>query len=118
MRNDCHGYAGLEQNTHNYLKMKRLFPRRIKDKFYLSRLLELYLRTLQESPLELRLKALAYDSRIPESIFHRLASLHQNPEDAPNIHAEDYHIVFSNIMYRFPTVKLWLTDDGEIVFEM
>lgn len=98
--------------------MKRIRPRQIQDKFYLSRLLELYITTLQESPLELRLKSLAYDTRIPESIFHRLMNLYRNPVDAPNINAEDYHILFSNIMYRFPTVKMWLTEDGETVFEM
>ncbi len=98
--------------------MKRLRPHQIQDKFYLSRLLELYITTLQESPLELRLKGLAYDTYIQESIFHRLMNLYRNPEDAPNINAEDFHILFANIMFRFPTVKLWLMDDGGVVFEM
>lgn len=98
--------------------MKRLRPYQIKDKFYLSRLLELYITTLQESPLELRLKGLAYDTCIQESIFRRLMNLYRNPNDAPNINAEDFHILFANIMFRFPTVKLWLKDDGEVVFEM
>lgn len=98
--------------------MKRLRPNHIHDKFYLSRLLELYITTLQESPLELRLKALAYDSRIPESIFQRLMALYRTPEDAENITVEDFHILFGNIMFRFPTVKMWQMDDGEIVFEM
>jgi hypothetical protein len=98
--------------------MKRLHPRDIQDKFYLSRLLELYITTLQESPLELRLKGLAFDICIPESIFLRLMRLYQNPEDAPNINPEDFHILFANIMFRFPTVKMWLADDGELVFEM
>jgi hypothetical protein len=98
--------------------MKRIRPRQISDKFYLSRLLELYITTLQKSPLELRLKALAYDSMIPESIFHRLMNLHRDPTDAPNINAEDFHIVFSNIMFRFPTVKMWCTKNGEVHFEM
>ena len=98
--------------------MKRLRPHQIQDKNYLSRLLELYITTLQESPLELRLKGLAYDTRIPESIFHRLMGLYRNPEDAVHINAEDFHIVFSNIMFRFPTVKMWLTDQGEVLFEL
>lgn len=98
--------------------MKRLYPRQIKDKFYLSRLLEKYLITLEESPMQVRLRALAYNSKIPESIFRRLMNLHNNPEDAPNINAEDYHILFSNIMFRYPTVKMWLQDDGEVFFEM
>ena len=98
--------------------MQRLRPHQIKDKFYLSRLLELYITTLQESPLELRLKGLAYDTGIQESIFHRLMNLYRCPEYASNINAEDYHILFANIMFRFPTVKMWLMDDGEVVFEM
>ncbi len=98
--------------------MRRLYPRRIQDKFYLSRLLELYLHALQSSPLQIHLKALSWDSQIPEDIFHRLMDLHRNPADAPNINAEDLHIVFSNIMFRFPTVKLWLQDDGEVFIEM
>ena len=98
--------------------MKRIYPRQIKDKFYLSRLLEQYLTTLDESPMQVRLRALAYNSQIPESIFRRLMNLHHNPEDAPTIHAEDYHILFSNIMFRYPTVKMWLQDNGEVFFEM
>lgn len=98
--------------------MKRLRPRQIHDKIYLSRLLELYITTLQESPLALRLKGLAYDTGIPESIFHRLMALYRTPADAPNIEASDFHILFSNIMFRFPTVKMWLMDNGEVVFEM
>ena len=94
--------------------MKRIRPHRIRDKFYL----EPYITTLQNSPLELRLKGLAYDTRIPEPIFQRLIDLSRHPEDAPNIKAEDYHVLFANIMFRFPTVKLWESDDGEIVFEM
>ena len=98
--------------------MKRLYPYQIRDKLYLSRLLELYITTLQESPLELRLKGLAYDTCIPESIFHRLMGLYRHPEDAPNINAEDFHILFRNILFRFPTVKMWLVDSGEVFFEM
>ena len=98
--------------------MKRIYPRRIQDKYYLSRLLELYLTTLEKSPMQVTLRALAYNSQIPESIFRRLMNLHRDPADAPNINAEDYHILFSNIMFRYPTVKMWLQDDGEVFFEM
>lgn len=98
--------------------MKRIYPRQIQDIFYLSRLLEKYLTTLEESPMQVKLRALAYNSQIPESIFQRLMNLHRDPSDAPNINAEDYHILFSNIMFRYPTVKMWLQDDGEVFFEM
>ena len=98
--------------------MKRLRPRNFQDKLFLSRLLDLYLQALMDSPLEVRLKALAFDTRIPESVFQRLMHLHRNPEDAPNIDAEDFHILFSNIQFRFPTVRLWLDEQGEIFIEM
>jgi hypothetical protein len=98
--------------------MKRLRPRHIHDKFFLSELLEMYLEVLQNSPLEVRLRALAYDTRIPESVFRRLMNLHRNPEDAPNIEVADYHILFSNIQFRFPTVRIWQDKDGRIAFEL
>lgn len=98
--------------------MKRLKPVQIQDTLYLSRLLELYITRLQESPLELRLKELAYDSGIPISIFERLMALYRCPADAINIRAEDFHILFANIMFRFPTVKMWVQEDEEVFFEM
>ncbi len=85
---------------------------------FLSRLLEQYLAALEQSPMQVRLKALAYDSQIPESVFQRLVLLHRNPEDALNINAEDFHILFSNILFRYPTVKMWLLDDGSVFIEM
>lgn len=98
--------------------MQRLYPRDIQDKFFLSRLLELYLSALETSPMRVTLRALAYNSQIPESVFRRLVNLHHDPGDAPNIQAEDYHIAFSNVMFRYPTVKMWLEPDGNIYFEM
>lgn len=85
---------------------------------FLSRLLEQYLAALEQSPMQVRLKALAYDSQIPESVFQRLVLLHRNPEDVLNINAEDFHILFSNILFRYPTVKMWLLDDGSVFIEM
>ena len=84
----------------------------------MSHLLEKYLSMLKESPMRVTLQSLAYNSQIPESIFRRLMNLHHDPADASNISAEDYHILFSNIMFRFPTVKMWLADDGAVIFEM
>jgi hypothetical protein len=85
---------------------------------YLSRLLELYLDALAGSPMQVTLRALAYNTQIPESVFRRLANLHRDPGDAPNINAEDYHILFSNVMFRYPTVRMWLEPDGNVFFEM
>jgi hypothetical protein len=98
--------------------MKRIYPRHIRDKFYLSRLLELYLKALAESPLAVTLRALSYDAAIPETIINRLQHLHCNPADSPNIDPEDYHILFANLMFRYPTVKLWETDQHQVFIEM
>ncbi|MEO6758928.1 MAG: hypothetical protein ABIO24_05695 [Saprospiraceae bacterium] len=98
--------------------MRRLYPRSIQDKFFLSRLLEQYLLALQNSPLQVELKTLSWESQIPEGVFQRLTGLHRHPADAANIKAEDFHILFSNIMFRYPTVKLWLQPDGDVFIEL
>jgi hypothetical protein len=98
--------------------MRRIYPARIHDKLYLSRLLDLLLHTLAECPLQVQRRALSYDAQIPESIFERLQYLHRHPEDAPNINAQDYHILFANILFRYPTVRLYEQADGSIFFKM
>ena len=98
--------------------MTRIYPRRFYNTLYLSRLLDLYLAHLATSPLQVHLRGLSYDTQIPESIFRRLMDLHRQPEDAPNLKAEDFHVLFSNVMCRYPTVKIWETEAGDIFFEM
>ncbi len=98
--------------------MKRLNFHTIQDKIELSRLLDRTFEVLGESPLQVRQKAVAWDCGISEHIFTRLRNLHRNPADAANLNVEDFHILLSNTLFRFPTVKLWLDDDGEIFFEM
>ncbi len=98
--------------------MKRLYPAKIQDKFYLAKILEQLIQTLESSPLQVPLKSLSFDTQIPESIFQRLQNLHHNPADAPNINAQDYHILFSNILFRYPTVRIFELPDGSIFFKM
>jgi len=98
--------------------MHLISPHQITDKMYLSRLLELYLVTLEELPEPMTLKALSYDTQIPESIFLRLAHLYLDPEDARNILPEDFHILFANIMFRYQTIKMWEMEDGGVHFEI
>lgn len=98
--------------------MKRIFPRSVQDKFYLSYILEQYLTALEESPLQVGVATMASDTRIPVSIFRRLVDLQRNPEDAEHIQAEDFHILFSNMLFRYPTVKIWQQPDGGIFIEM
>lgn len=95
----------------------RIYPRRIADKLELSRLLAAYIAYLADSPLQVTLKALAHNTQIPEAVFVRLMALHHTPEDADNIEAEDFHIAFSNVMFRYPTIKMWRHNNGELFFE-
>lgn len=95
-------------------KMERLYPRKIRDKAFLSRLLGLYIQTLEQSPFELTMRNLAWDTQIPESIWHRLMRYHQTPSDEHLITVEDFHIAFSNIMIHYPTVAIWRDIDGGI----
>jgi hypothetical protein len=98
--------------------MRRVFPRSISDKFQLSIILEQYLNVLRESPLQVYLSALAYETRIPEQVFQRLLNLRTDPMDAQNIHAEDFHILFSNLQIRYPTLKIWELENGEVFIEI
>ena len=97
--------------------MRRVYPGRIRDKFELSMLLQQYLDALFNAPLETNMRSLCHDTRIPESVIKRLLELKNYPEDSNNILAEDYHVVFSNIMFRYPTLKIWQTKTGELFFE-
>ena len=98
--------------------MKRLYPRRIRDKFFLSRLLEAYLAHLEASELQVSLHMLAYNSNIPAAVFERMRQLHKTPDDATGIRTSDYHILFSNIMFHYPTIRIWMQKDGTVFFEM
>jgi hypothetical protein len=95
-----------------------LVPKSIKDTLRLSRLLDRSLHELGHSSLEMSMKSLAWDSQIPLEIWQRLRNLHQNPDDATNIEAKDFHIVFAEIKMRFPTMRMWELADGAIYFEM
>lgn len=98
--------------------MRRIYPHRVQDTLYLSRLLDTLLYTLETCPLQVRLRALSYDAQIPETIFRRLQTLYRHPDDAPNITARDFHILFSNILFRYPTVRLYEQEDGSFFLEM
>ena len=98
--------------------MKRVRPYYIQDTIALSRLLEQYIRQLEQSPLQVPLRALSYNTQIPEGVLRRLMNLHHNPDDTIYIQAEDYHIVFANIMFRYPTLKIWQETSGAIIFEL
>jgi len=98
--------------------MRRILPGRIRDTFYLSKLLGLYLTILQQAPIQASLRVISHDARIPEHILELLAQAHLRAEQLKDIAPEDFHIVFSNIMFRYPTVKIWETKGGEVFFEL
>jgi hypothetical protein len=81
-------------------------------------LLEFYINGLEAAALVQSRRALSFDSRIPESVLLRLMQLYQAPEDAALIDAHDYHIVFANLMFRYPTVRIWESKHGEWWLEL
>ena len=98
--------------------MKRVHPQGILDVMELSRLLDLLLYTIGHSPLQTTLKALSYDTAIPESIFHRLAGLHRKTKPDQEVTPQDFHILFANILFRFPTIRIFRNTDGSIYFKL
>ena len=99
-------------------KMQKLTPKTIQNAAFLSRLLEIYLVALENSPHQLTLRNLAWDTNIPESVFLRLMAYYRTPSDSFNIKAADYHIAFANIMVHYPTVSLWWDIDGQVYVAM
>jgi hypothetical protein len=98
--------------------MLRLYPKTVQNKVFLSRLLEYYLVALQDSPYQLSLHNLSWDTRIPESVLRRLLHYYRTPEDHEVVTVEDFHIAFANIMVHYPTVRLWWDVDGQVYVSM
>ena len=98
--------------------MKPLNPRTLVDVFYLSRLLKHLLVYLEESPMQVSLPTISYHLQIPVAIFRRMANLHQQTEDAPNIQPEDFHTVFSLLLLQYPTLRIWEQEDKSVFIEM
>lgn len=94
--------------------MKRLVPKNIKNPVFLSRLLEFYLYSLEQSSYHVTLKNLAWDTGIPEKILTRMLHYYRTPSDHNDISPADFHIVFANIMIQYPTVRLWWDTDGQV----
>lgn len=91
----------------------RIYPARIQDTTQLSALLSGLLKALAEPPLEQHLDTVSRVSSIPKNILQRLVDLQHQPEDAANVTAQDFHIVFANILFHYPTVRMY----GDLVKE-
>lgn len=89
-------------------KMKRVYPYRISDKIFLSQLLDQYIHTLMDSPFELTLTNLAWDTHIPAPIWNRLMLYHHAAPNDTEITAQDFHIAFAHLFTHYPTVRIWL----------
>lgn len=87
--------------------MKRIFPASLRDSDLLSRLLHDYLILLKDSPLQVSLKTISYESKIPEAVLERLANWHKEGQGNVPVETRDFHIVFANLLFRYPTVKIW-----------
>jgi len=97
--------------------MKRIYPHHIKDKGLLSNLLSQYLEALKVSPMQIKLKDLSVDTMIPESVFLRLSNSATGTVD-DEVTPTDYHILFANLLFRYPTVKIWEQENHQWYFEM
>jgi hypothetical protein len=95
-------------------KMKRVYPYRITDKHFLSKLLFQYLHTLMHSPFELSLTNLAWDTQIPIPIWQRLMDYHRRAEEDLELTAQDFHIAFAHLFSHYPTVRIWRDIDQQI----
>ena len=95
----------------------RVYPARCRDIRQLSSLLDMVLRCLESEPLRLSRRALSYDTGIPESVWARLCAAHHYPDAAKDICPDDYNIAFANLLFRYPTLKLWMEEDGDVFVE-
>ncbi len=97
--------------------IKRIRPQRTQDKYYLSRLFDALLQALEEGPMQLQMRTLSYNTQVPEQVLTRLRQWHQHPDDA-DVRAADFHLLFSHILIRYPTIKMFELPDGSFFFEM
>jgi len=95
----------------------RVYPARCRDIRQLSSLLDTVLRRLEDEPLRLSRRALGYNTGIPEIVWTKLCAVHQCPETATGVSREDFQVAFANLLFRYPTLKLWMEDDGDVIVE-
>lgn len=76
-----------------------------------------YLLVLANSPLQISLKTIAKESRIPDAVLQRLAEWHIHGDRDTDVVYSDFHIVFANLLFRYPTVRIWETGE-EVFFEL
>lgn len=98
--------------------MRLVRPGLLSDTHVLSALLDDLLFAMATSPLHTDIGLIAFETKIPARVLKCLASLHLEPENSADINAGDFHTVFSNILCRYPTIRIWLTDDGRWFFEL
>ncbi len=96
---------------------QRFHPTRCRDAHRLSMTLDRVLSRLEDDPVGLTCRALGYDTGIPESVWTRLREAHRRPDMAAGVTETDFHIAFANLLFRYPTIKLWTTPEGTVFLE-
>ena len=96
--------------------MYRISPRHISDPLRLSNLLDRFLETLEQSPLHVPLRQLSYDTGIPVPVLYNMSRLHNAQEPTAGIEAADFYFLFSCIQFRYPTIQIYETPDGNWYF--
>lgn len=97
---------------------RRFRPAHCRDIRRLSATLDSILNRLEEEPIGLTCRALGYDTGIPESVWTRLREAHRRPDMAAGVTERDFHIAFANLLFRYPTIKLWTTHEGAVFLEL
>lgn len=98
--------------------MKRIYPHRLHDCARLSALLGCYLDVLADSPLHVNLTRISVDTDIPVAVLQRLRDCRQQvPSQDSEVTATDFHILFANLLFRYPTVKIW-EENQDFIFEV
>lgn len=98
--------------------MNRIYPAKLKDATALSKLLDTVLSALEKSPLHVNTHHLGAELHLQTEIIDLLRIYHQRPGSYPQIKANDFRILFANILFRFPTVKIWKDPKGRVFLEI
>jgi hypothetical protein len=94
--------------------MKKINHHQIKNIQSLSTLLDQILQTLASTDLRVTLKHIAYDTQISEQTFEILRSLNENPDLIDEFKTDDFYVVLSSVLFRYPTLKIWVDEKTDL----
>lgn len=97
----------------------RFYPSQCRDVATLSLLLDQYLALIAGPPFLCSLQTLSYNAGIEAATLNNMAQAHHDLALHPTLTPQDFHLIFSHLMFRYPTVKIYQQPNSmEIFFEM